>query len=266
MGKIMGSEASLQQNHNQQSMQEALDQINDRVERLNFALSDCREGFIAATDTLMAIRIDVHSIKTIGSANDLPVIVVLAHRLEDYLMEVQQLNEGSGLDDVQRFFDLIQEALESPAKIENDAIAALVRKLPAYAPPSFDVEDVVATEVEAMLVVPAGLAGRLIGQELRECGYRLVSVADPFEAMHFAASTRPDVIIVSAILDRLDGIDLVCALKAMPSTGGIAVAFLTSMDHGDERLKLLPEGVPVLYKGPTFADDVATAFSALGII
>jgi CheY-like chemotaxis protein len=105
----------------------------------------------------------------------------------------------------------------------------------------------------------------MVAQELRECGYRVVSVADPFEAMQFVISAKPDVVIVSAILERLDGVDLVSALKAMPSTRDMPVAFLTSLGEGDERLKFLPASVPVLHKGASFADDVAEAFAALKI-
>lgn len=252
--------------HTQGNRQEAVDAIGDRIERLTWMLADCREGIVEAEEAIKAIKIDVHGIKGTGNTAGFPVISVFAHRLEDYLAEVQKFNQGPHLDDVQRFLDCIQDAVENDLDATNDEIAVLVRKLPTHAAASFNVEDVVVSEVEVMLVVPAGVAGKMVAQELRECGYRVITVVDPFEAMQFVISTKPDVIIVSAILERLDGVDLACALKAMPSTRHMPVAILTSLDQGDERLKFLPASVPILHKGASFADDVAEAFATLKII
>jgi CheY-like chemotaxis protein len=252
----MGSGDISLDEHTEKSRQEGLDAVGDRIERLTWMLADCREGMVEPDEAIKAIRIDVHGIKGTGNAYGFPVIAIFAHRLEDYLDQVKKLNEGPHLDDVQKFLDCIQDAAEKNLDAGGDEIAVLVRKLPTHAAASFNVEDV---------VVPAGVAGKMVAQELRECGYRVVSVADPFEAMQFVISAKPDVVIVSAILERLDGVDLVSALKAMPSTRDMPVAFLTSLEEGDERLKFLPASVPVLHKGASFADDVAEAFAALKI-
>lgn len=250
----------------QGSRQEGFDSIADRLERLTWLLADCRGGVVPPDEALKACRIDVHDIKDTGNAYGFPVVSIFAHRLEDYLAHVEKLDDGGHFDDVQKFIDCIQDAAEKDLEAGSDDISVLVRKLPVFSGTSFNVEDVVVQEVEVMLVVPAGVAGKMVAQELRECGYRVVSVADPFEAMQFVISARPDAVIVSAILERLNGVDLVCALKAMPSTAHMPVAFLTSMDDGDERFKQLPASVPVLHKGASFADDVAEAFAALKII
>lgn len=250
----------------QASRQETLDAIGDRIERLTWMLADCRDGVVDPEEAIKAIKIDVHGIKSMGNASGFQVIAVYAHRLEDYLGHVARLSDGSHLDDVQTFLDRIQEATEQDLDVGSDEIAELVRKLPSHAAAGFNVEDVVVTNVEVMLVVPGGVAGKMVAQELRECGYRVVSVADPFEAMQFVISTKPDAVIVSAILERLDGVDLACALKAMPSTRNMPVAILTSLDQGDERLKFLPASVPLLHKGASFADDVAEAFAKMKII
>lgn len=251
--------------HELQSRQEALDAISDRLERLTWMLADCREGRIERGEAMKAIKIDVHGIKSSGSTAGFFVIAILAHRFEDYLANVSSLADMRQLADMQQFLDCLQDGVDKGVDVDNDDIAALVRKLPTHGGASFNVEDVVTIDIEVMLVVPAGVAGKMMAQELMECGYRVVSVADPFEAMQFVISAKPDVVIVSAILERLDGVDLVCALKAMPSTRHIPVAFLTSLNEGDERLKLLPAHVPVLHKGGSFADDVAEAFATLKI-
>jgi CheY-like chemotaxis protein len=73
-------------------------------------------------------------------------------------------------------------------------------------------------------------------------------------------------VIISAVMPDLSGIDLAIALAAMPATRNVSTALITSLDDDDEYLRLLPGSVPVIHKGASFGDDIAEALSRLFLI
>ena len=77
---------------------------------------------------------------------------------------------------------------------------------------------------------------------------------------------KPDLIVLSALMPHLDGIDLAIGLAAMPSTRNTPIAVITSLDPDDERLALLPKKIPVVHKGATFGDDLFKALDSLFLI
>ncbi len=152
--------------------------------------------------------------------------------------------------------------------LTDDQIQDTVRRLPQKPGPQragFDVADVVVSEVEVMLAMPGEAATHFVTQQLQECGYHVVKVPSPFEAFEQAVRTRPDLLLVSAVMEGLSGMDLASAAQAMTATSGTKVALLTSMDLDDPHLRQLPDGVPVIRKGPEFGDDLAEALTVLGI-
>ncbi|MCH8835401.1 MAG: hypothetical protein IH925_05600, partial [Proteobacteria bacterium] len=98
------------------------------------------------------------------------------------------------------------------------------------------------------------------------CGYRITTVTSTFEALPLIVRTKPDMVIISAVMPNLSGIDLAIALAAMPATRNVPMALITSLDADDEYLKLLPDSVPVIHKSPAFGDDLAEALSRLFMI
>lgn len=205
-------------------------------------------------------RRQVHSLKGLAATFGFSGIAIIAHRLEDFLATAPALK-----GDVLIFLDRAQDALDGDDVAVMD-VAEVVRQLPVSRDTAFDPADLEVRHIEIMLVAPPAAASRYVADELRACGYRLVSVPKAMEAIDFAVHSQPDLVIVSAVLDRFDGIDLICALKAMPSTRHIPVALVTSFEAGSLPLKDLPLDVPILHKSPTFADDVAAALGKLGII
>ena len=77
---------------------------------------------------------------------------------------------------------------------------------------------------------------------------------------------RPDLIVASAVREGLSGSDLIGALKATPATRRVPLALLTSFAPGHSSLAKLPDGVPVIRKGPEFGDDLARALAHCGIV
>jgi len=143
-------------------------------------------------------------------------------------------------------------------------LASVVRTLPPRL--GFELGDIQARNVEVMLVMPHGAQTRYVERELQQCGYRVSVVADTIEAFGHVVQSKPDLIVVSALMPHLDGIDLAIALASMPSTRNIPIAVITSLDPGDDALELLPKKIPVVHKGPTFGDDLFTALDSLFLI
>jgi PleD family two-component response regulator len=187
---------------------------------------------------------------------------VIAHRLEDYISDSGRIGRDQ-IDDLQKFIDKMQDVLRKKPDDKSVDAKEVVRSLPVKA--SFDPRAVSNTNVEIMLVMPKGAGARFVEKELRGCGYRVNNVPAPFMAFEMALITRPDMIIASAVLADLDGIDLACAFRAMPKTQQIPFAIITSLSLDDGSLNALPKDLPIIRKGANFGEDLARTLDFLGI-
>ncbi len=102
-------------------------------------------------------------------------------------------------------------------------------------------------------------------RELRNCGYRVTSAYSFFEALELTVRTRPDLVISSAILDNLSGVDLACSIGAIAPTRDIPFALLTSFDAGHDAIRGLPEHAAILRKGESFGEDLANTLERFEI-
>lgn len=196
--------------------------------------------------------------ETLGFA----LIMAVSQRMEDFLTEVRTLPPRAR-EDILRYAETLVDLVEG--RISSDVEPrALVRTLPQKL--GFVVDDIETRDVEVMLVMLHGTATRFVERELHQCGYRTSVVTTTFEALPQIVRTRPDLVVVSAVMPDLSGIDLAIAIATMPATRNIPVALITSLDPDDDYLKLLPAHVPVILKGPTFGDDLAEALDRLFII
>jgi len=117
-----------------------------------------------------------------------------------------------------------------------------------------------------MLVMLHGTATNFVRRELQQCGYRVTTVSTVFEAFQLIVQTKPEFIIISAIMPELDGIDLTVGLSAMAATRNIPLALITSLDADNDRFSRLPKNVPIIRKGPSFGDDLFEALDNLFLI
>lgn len=242
---------------------EAIDSAEDRLASLTATLEQFTSDAISGRDALAACKMDVHSIKSVAASFDMKPLAVICHRMEDYLFNINILT-ASMADDVQFIVDRMAECLDAFVSGRNIDVSAMVRELPAKG--GFDVGEVSVADIEVMLVMAPGTATRIVTRELLECGYRMVNVASTLDALALIPSMRPDVVICSRFMPELSGVDLACALRAMPTTRSIPVALIASLEQDGDAVTDLPPDVPVLRKGEGFADDVAAAFVRLGIL
>lgn len=240
---------------------EARETIDERILRMEAILAKETRNL----SEMQGFRREAHSIKGIGYSFGLPAIAAIAHRLEDYISDMTALPSDQECREIQQILDCLQDVAGSQKIFDTEQIRLILRQLPQRQA-HFDLSEIEVRDVEIMVVSPTNAVLRFIRQELVECGYRVTVVARPLEALELALSIRPDLMVVSAVLEGMSGIDLICGIKAMPITRKMQVALLTSMKQGDPRLADLPADVPILRKDASFPDDVAELLVRLRVL
>lgn len=244
---------------------EYLDEARDLVDAVDVVLGNVRSGALAGDDALDRIRRETYNLRRLGRSVTLPAMTVVTHRMEDYVESLGALDDAAVVD-LQAFADTIRETLTGAAGLSAAAgadAAEVARSLPAKR--SFDINDIELRDIEIMLVEPQRATARIVERELAACGYRVTTVRSSFEAFEFAVRMAPDMIIASATVDALSGIDLACGLAAMPATRTIPFAVLTSYGWGHKALQPLPARVAIIRKGAGFGDDLAEALDKFDI-
>jgi len=247
----------------EQLRQEFVDEALDRLQTLDVVLDGGRNGRGKHAEIVTAFRRTALLLRGQASNFGCGPLAVVAHRLDEYLAAAPEVLPPRAWEDLQKYLDIMQSMTECRQSEREDA-ASVVRSLPIKL--GFDLGDIAVRNVEIMLVMPHGAQTRFVERELQQCGYRVSIVPDTVLAFAMATQTLPNMIIVSALMPRLDGIDLAIALSAMPATRNIPIAVITSLDAGDPRLALLPRKIPVVYKGASFGDDLFKALDNLFLI
>jgi CheY-like chemotaxis protein len=245
-----------------QLRQEFIDEANERLQALDVSLDAARHGHKPEAELVKEIRRAAVLLRGQAANLGMRPLALVAHRLDDYLADAPQVLPPRAWDDLQTYLDTLED-LAGTAVFEGDP-SAMARALPRKL--GFEPAEIEVRNVEVLLVMPQGAQTHFVERELQQCGYRVAILSDTIEAFAMVVQTKPDLIIVSAMMPHLDGIDLAMAFAAMPSTRNIPMAVITSFDRGDPRLDLLPKRVPVVFKGPTFGDDLFKALDNLFLI
>ncbi len=251
------SEAELEEQYEM----EALDEARDVVSSLEVRMQQIRGGTLEPEAAATLLAQDASNLRLKAKAVNLPGLTPLSHRLDEYLANATKITVDN-LDDLQRFSDKISAVLDGDA-IPAEEIATVIRALPHKS--TFEVSEISVTDTEVTLILPQKTAARVVERELAACGYRVSTVLDPIEAFEIVLETKPDLIITTAVMPRLSGIDLACALSAMPSTKGIPVAVLTSLEPNHPDLKALPMNVGIIRRGDNFGNDLADTLQRFSI-
>lgn len=245
-----------------QLRQEFVDEAVETLQSLDVGLDSTRHGRKEEPELVAEFRRAAVRLRGQAANLGLRALSTVCHRLYEYLSCAPDPLPPRACDDLQAFVDLMTAMAEG--RKTADVPAALVRALPRHL--GFELADIEIRNVEVMLVMPHGAQTHFVERELKQCGYRVSMVHDTLEAFPLVVQTMPDLIIVSAVMPHLDGIDLTIAINAMPATRNIPIAVITSLAPDDDRLRLLPKKVPVLHKGPTFGDDLFRALDNLFLI
>lgn len=239
-----------------------LDEAKERIRSLDVVLEDVRHDRRSVDDLKTEVGRATLFIRGQAGTLGVSLLGTIGQRMEDYLANVRQLPPRA-LGDLQTFIETLEDVINGEIPMDADA-SELVRRLPAKI--GFDAADIEIRNIEVMLVMLHGAATHFVEREMQQCGYRVNTVTSTFEAIPLVVRTKPDMVIISAMMPELDGIDLAVALASMPSTRNISVALITSLDPDDPHLQLLPKHVPVIKKGASFADDLFKALDNLFLI
>ncbi|CAA7623771.1 Hpt domain-containing protein [Magnetospirillum sp. UT-4] len=242
---------------------EFIDEAAEVLHGLDVVLDSGRHGRTPQPELIVAFRRAAVNLRGQAANHGLRALATVARRLDEYLAQAHEPLPPRAWDDLQAFLDLMLSLVEGRQPADGDP-SGLVRALPVKL--GFDLGDIEVRNVEVMLVMPHGAQTRFVEREMQQCGYRVSVISDTIDAFAQVVQIKPDLIIVSALMPHLDGIDLAIGLASMPATRNIPIAVITSLGDGDDRLALLPRKVPVVHKGPSFGDDLFKALDDLFLI
>ena len=244
-----------------QSESEALDEARDLVSNLELRVQQVKNGILDPKEAAKALAQESANLRMKARAVNLVGFGPLTHSLDEYLSEIDAI-EDRHADDLIAFADRIGSLLDGET-VDVEQVSAVLRELPQQN--AFNVEDVVVTDKSVTLIIPQRSAAKVVGRELAACGYRVSTVTNPIEALELILETKPDFVITSQVMPRLSGVDLACALSAMPATRNIPIALLTSLDPDHPDLKALPMNVGLIRRGAQFGDDLADVLQRFNI-
>lgn len=253
--------------HNQVFIQqlevEFRDSASDLLAGADEILAEARDGAEITAEERDSLYRVAHSMKGLAASFGYSLTSVVAHRFEDFLADLKEL-KSQHIPSMQKFVDTLGDLVDGTVKESNVNAAEFIRTLPSR--PSADFGDVTVQDIEVFVVMPDDAVSRHVMRELQACGYRVNREGNSFKAIEIAAMTRPDLVIVTGVLDALSGVDVVSAFRAMPATKDIPVALITAATREDAISDGLPESVPVIRKGTDFGDDLTDALSEVGIL
>lgn len=175
---------------------------------------------------------------------------------------MQVLGENH-IADIQKFVDTLGDLVDGTVKERKVNVSEFVRALPSR---PTDFGDVSAQDIEVLVVMPDDAVSRHVIRELQACGYRVTREDNSFKATEIASMTKPDLGIVTGVLDMLSGFDVTSAFRAMSTTKDIPVAMITGNIRDDVIAHGLPDTVPVIREGAEFGDDLTDALTEVGIL
>jgi len=237
--------------HDAQMTAEIRQEVVDACHEFELLLASMRRGDDVEAG-LDLLKRQANNLRLLCVGMDDRLLDLAVQRFSNYLLLLSDPT-ALRLDDLAVFIDMMNALATGEVDGPQDE-AEFVRSLPVLRPASLD--DVAHLELEILLVDPKKTSARFVARELQNCGFRVNIATRSYEALELAARARPDLLITTAVLDEIDGVELCCMLKAAGITRGITLAVLTSFTADDERLQGLPEGVTYLGKGTSFSDDL----------
>ncbi|MBM3522066.1 MAG: hypothetical protein FJX57_03850 [Alphaproteobacteria bacterium] len=239
---------------------EFIEDAGQRLERMQAAVDQ-----LAKTPedpaAVVVIRREAHSIKGMSGSVGFHSLTLYAHRLEDFLRHALGVT-SQFVDDLQLYFDTMAAVLAARAEPSAETVTQALQKLPIRIG-GFDPNAIDRRHGEALVVTQAPMVSKILGRELGGCGFRAITVSDPFEAIAMAARLRPTCVLTSAVLGAMSGADVVRALAAIRATQAITVGLVTSLTGGKVEIADLPPGTSVLRFGRDLQDDLGAFLAKL---
>jgi chemotaxis protein histidine kinase CheA len=242
--------------------------IDDVVERLGSV-----EQMVVSFSKSLGVKPDsfellrnIHSIKGSAASFGFPTIALISHHLEDYIIATGNFSETAvdGILEHLRAIGAIVEARRDPGNEEGRRI---LKSLPDFHPSQAILR--AQGQKTVLFIGPRNIQLRLMEPEIRAGGFRLVALSSSFQGIESAIRTRPDLILISNIIDILSGVDVARMIHAAEMTQHIPLVIVASKLDAEpvrSRLNRLNEKILVVRKGEDFAADFAYAIVRLGVV
>ncbi|MEZ5845394.1 MAG: response regulator [Geminicoccaceae bacterium] len=244
--------------HDAQMAAEIRQEVIDACHAFELSVATMRSGE-DVTGELEVTRRQANNLRLLCTGMEDRLLDLTVQRFANYLLLLAGPSDLQ-LDDLAIFIDMMRGLASGEVEAAADE-AEFVRSLPVLRPA--DLEDVAHLELEVLLVDPRKTSARFVARELQNCGFRISIASRSYEALEMAARTRPDLVITTAVLDEIDGVELCCMFKAASITRDIPLALLTSFSADDDRLRALPEGVAFLARGEAFSENLGDLLQTL---
>ena len=113
----------------------------------------------------------------------------------------------------------------------------------------------------ALVVDDSMLIRHTVCRFLEDKGFRVESATNGMEAMEMLVGIRPDVIVTDLQMPKMDGHELIRALKARPQTSEIPVVILAGKNQTEEPAE--PAACYVIYKDIDIVAQLERALEAV---
>jgi chemotaxis protein histidine kinase CheA len=214
--------------------------IDDVVERLGSV-----EQMVVSFSKSLGVKPDsfellrnIHSIKGSAASFGFPTIALISHHLEDYIIATGNFSETAvdGILEHLRAIGAIVEARRDPGNEEGRRI---LKSLPDFHPSQAILR--AQGQKTVLFIGPRNIQLRLMEPEIRAGGFRLVALSSSFQGIESAIRTRPDLILISNIIDILSGVDVARMIHAAEMTQHVPIVIVASkLDAEPVRSRLNP--------------------------
>lgn len=242
---------------------EFLQELNERLEEIANTIIGVNQQKIDISQGLEEIQRNLLAIQSGSRATELTGVETIAHCFLNYLRDLTTLTPRQ-IGELNIYNQAFKKVILKGQMVDENEMGNLVRSLPPRW--SFEVSDVVLHDnMQILLVGNDRTQTMIVERELMACGYRSLTLTRSSEALEMIVRTKPDMVICTAVLDLLTGVDMACAIAAMPSTKKIPLAIMTTYAETHPELEALPPSVAIISKGEKFSDDFARALSRFGL-
>jgi DNA-binding response OmpR family regulator len=97
--------------------------------------------------------------------------------------------------------------------------------------------------VKVVVAEDSSTIRRLVAARLKADGYEVLEAADGEEALKLVREAKPDLLVLDKVMPKLDGFEVIRALREDPQTSDVPIVMLTERTNEDDVLSGLSLGV-----------------------
>lgn len=238
---------------------EFIDESKDHLGDMEGALNAYYADALPDTKAIDTLKRHAHTIKGLANPFGFSLLSSVIHQFEDFMLAKTTITPTDSKK-IQKYIDTMTVCLAQGAIFEQSGKTDALEELPVK-----QSRDSASAQNEASLMVFVVTSSRTIYQkiarELMASGFQVKQIESSLSAFEQVASLVPDIVIVSDILDALSGVDVVCALSAMPATAKSPVIFMTSFEEGYPEVEQISQIVPTITLGANIKKEIERAIT-----